>query len=409
MISYLYQGSVKNLLGPVQLNLKNTLIFEYTDAFSVFDWGRMPDPLPQKGEALAILAAEIFEKLGMPETWKDFLKTSDAQALREENRLGIFLNQVGEELQSEGLKTHYLGVLQTGEIQSIPSQIELNTDSPFQWQVHSVNQMKDPFRYLAVEPVSVIKPTVSRILGQSVVDYQITRNSPLPRMIPLEFVFRWSVPEGSSLMSRVQRDSSYLATLGYPHLKALSGVKWKFPLIETFTKLESTDRPLLFSEALAISGLTSQQFEQILCKTVWVASWLKFHFSVLGMELADGKLEWAITHDGVCFLMDAIGPDELRILKDGVQLSKEFLRAYYRDTSWYQSIENEKAFARTQGESDWRKKALKPPALPDRYLELGTQIYISLTNALSEKNWFPHAWGLNQIVEELKNIQKKKD
>ena len=66
MIPTIYRGSVKDLLGPIQSTSSSgeaLLLFQYTDAFSVFDWGRMPDPLPLKGEALTILAAYFFEKL----------------------------------------------------------------------------------------------------------------------------------------------------------------------------------------------------------------------------------------------------------------------------------------------------------------------------------------------------------
>ena len=48
----IYTGSVKNIY---QADDPALLWFEYTDDFSVFDWGKMPDPIPGKGEALARL------------------------------------------------------------------------------------------------------------------------------------------------------------------------------------------------------------------------------------------------------------------------------------------------------------------------------------------------------------------
>ncbi|HEX3853011.1 MAG TPA: hypothetical protein VHW01_18740, partial [Polyangiaceae bacterium] len=62
MSQLIYRGSVKDLKGPVRARTGtepvNAVIFDYTDAYSVFDWGRMPDALARKGEALAVLAAD---------------------------------------------------------------------------------------------------------------------------------------------------------------------------------------------------------------------------------------------------------------------------------------------------------------------------------------------------------------
>ncbi len=109
MISNLYRGSVKDVVGPFQLPAapgKTAILFEYTDSFSVFDWGKMPDVLPAKGSALAILAADLFEKLENPETWRDFSKSSVALALRKANRYGSLFNEIGEQLQAEKARSN---------------------------------------------------------------------------------------------------------------------------------------------------------------------------------------------------------------------------------------------------------------------------------------------------------------
>ena len=43
---------------------------------------------------------------------------------------------------------------------------------------------------------------------------------------------------------------------------------------------------------------------------------------------------------------DSIGPDELRLTFDGVQLSKETLRKPYRSTPWLTAIDQAKALAK---------------------------------------------------------------
>src|SRR5665647_2251494 len=37
--------------------------FHFSDRFSVFDWGEMPDHIDKKGEALALMGAYCFERL----------------------------------------------------------------------------------------------------------------------------------------------------------------------------------------------------------------------------------------------------------------------------------------------------------------------------------------------------------
>ncbi|KYG65928.1 phosphoribosylaminoimidazole succinocarboxamide synthase [Bdellovibrio bacteriovorus] len=53
-----YTGSVKDLYKD-----GNKLVFKYSNRYSIFDWGEMPDEIPHKGEALASMAASFFEHL----------------------------------------------------------------------------------------------------------------------------------------------------------------------------------------------------------------------------------------------------------------------------------------------------------------------------------------------------------
>ncbi len=390
---FIYRGSVKDLKGPVQVQSQNCVIFEYTDAYSVFDWGRMPDGLTHKGEALATLAADWMQKLQKPEAWKSFSKTQHALILRKACKFGSAFNEVGERLQESGLKTHYVGVLKD------PPQGHTLSPVPLE-------EASNPPKHFVVRQVSAVKPQQVLILGRTVPDYTSTRASASPRLIPLEVVFRFSCPAGSSLIERTKQDPGYMASIGFAGYEVTPGVQWEFPVLELFTKLEPADRPIPLSEALAVSGLTGAQLQEMLLKTAWVAAFLKTLCHQKGLELADGKLEWGIESDGTVFLVDAIGPDELRILKDGIQLSKEFLRTYYRTTSWYQATVEAKKKAKEQGVLDWKKFVKdSPPALPKEQKELASQLYQSLANELTDRTWFKNAWGLEKVLSELRKTQ----
>ncbi|MBY0470642.1 hypothetical protein K2X30_05690 [bacterium] len=381
MIPILYRGSVKDLLGPLPAvdpkggRTVESAIFEYSDAFSVFDWGRMPDLLSGKGQALAVLAAEWFEMIERPETWQAFSKTAEAQRLRKSNKFGGLFNELGERLQKEGLPTHYLGLV-SGDTSPVKPLRTGNVDQPLS--------------RFAVRRVGVVKPTMTTVQGRVTPDYSPTRAAPAPKLIPLEVVFRFSCPPGSSAIER----------LGIP-----AGTRWEFPLLELFTKLEPTDRPVDSVEGLAISGLTGSQMQELLFKTAWVAGLIKTLCENAGLELADGKLEWGLDQNGQIFLVDAIGPDELRLLKNGVQLSKEFLRGFYRQQPWYDAVVRAKKEAADRGEVEWKKRVSVPvPALPEVYRETVSQMYRTLANELSGRKWFPQAWSVDQVVSKLREL-----
>ncbi len=58
-------GSVKDLLvtEPAYVDQAGVGSFVFSDRYSVFDWGEMPDHLAGKGRALAVMAAYNFEEL----------------------------------------------------------------------------------------------------------------------------------------------------------------------------------------------------------------------------------------------------------------------------------------------------------------------------------------------------------
>ena len=66
-LNLVYEGSVKRVWQPQDPSL---LWFEFTDDYSVFDWGKMPDTIANKGRALAVMGAFIFDKLVKPNFWQ---------------------------------------------------------------------------------------------------------------------------------------------------------------------------------------------------------------------------------------------------------------------------------------------------------------------------------------------------
>ena len=53
-----YRGSVKDIYGPDE---DGALFFRFSDRYSIFDWGEMPDQLTNKGKSLAHTAFLFFK------------------------------------------------------------------------------------------------------------------------------------------------------------------------------------------------------------------------------------------------------------------------------------------------------------------------------------------------------------
>jgi phosphoribosylaminoimidazole-succinocarboxamide synthase len=305
-----YEGSSKN----VHVGNDKTAIFEFTDRYSVFDWGAMPDLLPQKGMALAHMGATFFKLL-----------------------------------EKKGISHHFIAL--------VDSEGETLVDE----QVSS---------FMKVQAVEIHRPARK----ENQYDYSFFQTRPTDCLIPLEVIFRWGAPAGSSLLKR------------YPNIK--ENERFSRPMIDFTTKLEVEDRFLSHDEARAIAGLNNDEFNQLILRTQDVALHLKDVLSLMHVELWDGKLEWAFSGtDRQVKLVDAIGLDELRVSFQGHALSKEFLRHHYRDSAWNTALAESKRIARHEG-GDFKEICKqrfhqRPLPLPLSVRQAAETLYLCFANDLA--------------------------
>jgi len=370
----LYQGSVKNVRGVAG---QAPYIFEFSDRYSIFDWGQMPDTLENKGAALAWMANFFCNYLEKADGWQNWAAPA---ALAQHPLLTA--------LKKTGAAHHTFGALDAQP------------------------------RCIAVKPVSVVPPASKKENGQLVWDYTPYTKRPEHTLVPLEVIFRFGVPEGSSLLQRTG-DMAYCKTLGLESAPK-SGDTFALPLIEFSTKLETSDRYLGYSDAQNIAGLTDSEFDHLATLTKLLALRLKDCFAGIGLQLWDGKLEFAfgqMQEDGnrSFTLVDSIGPDELRLTQDGVHLSKEALRSVYRPLNWYTQLETAKKLAKERGEKDWKKICVEelnalPPTLPPAVRKQAEMIYTGIAKALSQKfddgTAFTDAWDIADVVTSFKELKK---
>lgn len=370
----LYAGSVKNVRGTQS---EAPYIFEYSDRYSIFDWGQMPDQLHGKGESLAFLAWFFFDYLGKHANWKDWQspgKFADSATLKI--------------LREKGVLHHAIGLV-GGDLKPMPLERELVS----------------PTRLLAVNPVKVIEPDSEVKDGKLVWDYSDYAKKPVDALVPLEVIFRFGVPEGSSLLKRTG-DADYCRDIGLTSAPKC-GDKFELPVIELSTKLENKDRYISYAEAKEIAGLSDAELKNLIELTALVALRLKDCFAGIGIELWDGKFEYAFGADRSFTLVDSIGPDELRLIAGGVHLSKEMLRGAYRGSSWLTALEKAKALGDERGVKDWKKictdeLGARPAVLPPAMKERAEMIYKGLCKALAEKylgkTIFADAWDLPAVI-----------
>ncbi len=328
-------GSVKDLVvleQPESLR-PGKCKFVFSDRFSVFDWGVMPDTIDNKGKALCIMGAYFFEKL---------------------------------EKESGGeIKTHYLGILEDGRVKRL-SEVSPGASQP--------NQM-------LVKLLRVIKPE----LRDGSYDYSVFRREKANFLIPLEVIYRNSLPEGSSVFKRLKEGKIALKDLGLDEFPA-PGQRLVQPFVDFSTKLEEYDRYLSYEEAKEISGLDDREFEMLKSYSLFANELISKQCSKVGISNEDGKFEFGLDELRQLMFVDVLGtPDECRFIYKGVQVSKEVLRKFYRSSSWYLEVEE----AKKMDPVNWRKLVkTSPPPIPSELKELVSQLYMSCCNALTEIEWF---------------------
>ena len=335
-------GSVKDIKVIKKPQKDKTGIgqFIFSDRYSVFDWGEMPDHIIDKGKALCLIGSYFFEKF--------------------------------EEL---GYKTHYLGLVEDGKTKRLSELIS------------STNCME--FRLLRV---------LHPIKKESYYDYSIYKKERSNYLIPLEVIYRNYIPKGASLLKRLNNGKIKPEDIGLKKLPK-PGERLKNPIIEASTKLEASDRYLDWKEAEEIAGLTWSEKEEIQRITLLVNKIITKETEYLGLINLDGKVEYGFDEFRNPVLVDVFGtPDECRFTYNELPLSKEIARIFYRKTSWYKETE----IAKKQNRLNWKEIVrFSPPKLPDNVIELISQIYKSIANDITKRTWFASTPPLRDIMKKI--------
>ncbi len=336
-------GSVKDLevITTPSDNEPGVGRFVFSDRYSVFDWGEMPDHIPEKGKALAIIGAYFFERL-----------------------------------EAEGIMTHYIAMVEGDQRRRLKN---LSEASPV----------------MEVQLLRVIEPALKD--GQY--DYSTYKHLYGNFLIPLEIIYRNSLPEGSSVFKRLNSGQLTLQDLGLQEMPQ-PGQTLPKPLFDVSTKLEITDRYISWQEAMEISGLTTDELESIKETLMRINKIITEEYSRIGLKNEDGKIELGFGPERNLIVVDVLGtPDECRFTYNGIPVSKEVARIYYRKTPWFQEIEE----AKKKDRQNWKSLVkTSPEPLPPRLKELIGYIYQGCANELTQRQWFKGVPPLKEVLEEIR-------
>ncbi len=216
-------------------------------------------------------------------------------------------------------------------------------------------------------------------------DYSKINSATRNYLIPLEFVMRHYV--AGSLMDRLVSGEVKPEDIGFePGHKPEYGEKLNKPFFEVTTKLEPVDRHLTFSEALSISGLSDSDMNEIRSIIERIDSRIQDEVSNRGLIHVDGKKEFALDKDRQVMLVDTFGTSDEDRWWDAdaysqgriEELSKEFVRQYYRKTGYYEMLES----ARKKGETE-------PPILPlpEDMVKRASDLYVSMFERITGESF----------------------
>ncbi len=306
-------------------------VFEFTDDYSVFDWGKMPDTIPEKGVSLCTMGAFNFELL-----------------------------------EEREVPTHYRGVFVDGDTVSLDEALESGT----------------PPREMAIELTQV--PALPFEGGEY--DYDVYHAKAGENyLVPLEIVFRNRVPVGSSLRQRSDPSEYGLELDDWPD----EAVDLPEAIVEFSTKYEEQDRYLSREEANGISGRASiDDLESIAREVNRIVT---EQAERAGLTHEDGKIE-CLYFDGEVRVADVVGTfDENRFSYGGQQVSKEVIRQYHKRTQpeWVEAVSAAKEQANADGLDDWKSLCDREPAsLESDVIQASRDMYCAGTNAYMGREVF---------------------
>ena len=211
---------------------------------------------------------------------------------------------------------------------------------------------------------------------QIIRDYSKIDQNTKNYLIPLEVICRYYA--AGSLLDRLKSGKVKPEDLGFePGHEVKKGEKLPKPFVECTTKLEATDMNLTTEEAKKMAGLTDAEYDNIVATTLKIDEIIAREAGKRNLIHCDGKKEYAFDKDRKLMVIDTFGTldedrwwDAEEYAKGNiVELSKEFVRQYYRETGYHKALYD----AREKGEPE-----PDIPALPQEIIDRVSKLYVDM-------------------------------
>ena len=139
-----------------------------------------------------------------------------------------------------------------------------------------------------------------------------------------------------------------------------------------------------------IAGLTDQELADVKAVLLKADETITKAASNAGLKNEDGKIELAFDDKRKLMVVDVLGTlDECRFTYDGVHVSKEVARQFYKNTSWYSDLEQAKKEAEAKGIQDWKSLCKsQPPKLDPKLKTIISQMYMAAANEMTGHKLF---------------------
>ena len=230
-----------------------------------------------------------------------------------------------------------------------------------------------------------IPPNRMRVQKVDVLPYsKITRKS-ANYLIPLEVISRHYV--AGSIWDRIRSGEIKPTKLGFKGNRELKyGEKLPEPFIEFTTKLEKVDRFVTKKEAVKMAALSEKEYKQIVDAALTIDHTIAEEVEKRDLIHVDGKKEYGFSEDRELMIVDTFGTaDEDRWWDwehyskgQFVELSKESVRQYYRQSGYYDKLTE----ARRMGKSE-----PKIPALPESKIKEISQLYVDMFEMITGESY----------------------
>ena len=207
-------------------------------------------------------------------------------------------------------------------------------------------------------------------------DYSKIDGTTTNYLIPLEVICRYYA--AGSLLDRIKSGKVTPEQLGFPAgYQVKKGDKLPTPFIECTTKLEAHDENLTDEQAKEMAGLSDAEFQEIKDTVLRIDALIEREAGKRGLIHVDGKKEFGYDKERKLMVVDTFGTldedrwwDAEEYAKGNiVELSKEFVRQYYRETGYHDEL----YAARDAG-----KPEPDIPALPQDIIDRVSKLYVDM-------------------------------